>query len=334
MLERRQSTSRLRPSKLRALQHTSILSGQVIQIREASSSSSNQHLTDNAIGRESTISSHTVTYGILSFRSVDLFSPAEQCPNRQPLIKKLAPTMTLGLGVTTFMFVFTYLPQMAIMAFTSGPLAAISAALLVLSESSTLFTVLSKTFLIDDALVDTFDGVLISKNTTNLVSEGRQIKGGSGVMGKLGKLTKKPFQQFTPTAIIRYFMYLPLNFIPVVGTVMFVILQGKRAGPAAHQRYFQLKQWNSSQKQKHVEEYKAAYTRYTFYCIPGILKHLLMTVSFGVTAVLLELVPLASILFSFTNTTGAALWAADMEKGNVTAEGTAPQLREQVKKAE
>lgn len=177
-------------------------------------------------------------------------------------MSKLAPTMTLGLGITTAMFVFTYVPQMAIMAFTSGPLAAISAALLVLSESSTLFTILSKTFLIEDALVDTFDGVLVSKDTTSLVSEGRQIKGGSNVMGKLGKMTKKPFQKFTPTALIRYFLYLPLNFIPVVGTVIFVILQGKRAGPAAHSRYFQLKEWNSSQKEKHIEQYKAAYTRY------------------------------------------------------------------------
>lgn len=183
-------------------------------------------------------------------------------PPRKPLTTKLAPTMTLGLGVTTFMFLFTYVPQVAVMAFTSGPLAAVSAALLVLSESSTLFTILSKTFLIEDALTDTFDGVLVSKNTTNLVSEGRQIKGGNDIMGKLGKLTKKPFQKFTPTAIIRYFMYLPLNFIPVVGTVIFVVLQGRRAGPAAHSRYFQLKQWNSTQRQKHVEEYKAAYTRY------------------------------------------------------------------------
>ena len=56
--------------------------------------------------------------------------------------------------------------------------------------------------------------------------------------------------------------------------------------------------------------------------------------SFGVAAVLLELVPVASILFAFTNTVGAALWAADMEKGNVTADGTAPQLQEKTKKAE
>ena len=179
----------------------------------------------------------------------------------KPLTSKLAPTISLGLGVTTFMFIFTYVPQMAVMAFTSGPLAALTAAVLVLSESSTLFTILSKTFLIEDALVDTFDGVLVSKNTTNLVSGGRQIKAGSDPIAKLGKLVKKPFAKFTPTAIIRYFIYLPLNFIPVVGTVIFIILQGRRAGPAAHSRYFQLKEWNSSQRQKHIEQHKGAYTR-------------------------------------------------------------------------
>lgn len=57
------------------------------------------------------------------------------------------------------MFLFTYLPQLAVLAFTSGPLAVISTTLLVLSESSTIVTVLSKTFLIEDALIDTFDGV-------------------------------------------------------------------------------------------------------------------------------------------------------------------------------
>ncbi|KAA6408212.1 MAG: hypothetical protein FRX48_07954 [Lasallia pustulata] len=234
----------------------------------------------------------------------------------KPLTSKLIPTLSLGMGITAFMFAFTYLPQAAIMAFTNGPLAAVSAALLVLSESSTLFTMISKTFLIQDALVDTFDGVLLSKNTTELVSGGRQIKAGGDPMAKLGKLIKTPFARFTPSAIIRYFMYLPLNFIPLVGTVMFVILQGRRAGPAAHQRYFQLKGWNNAQRQKHIEDNKPAYT------------------SFGVAAVLLELVPVGSILFAFTNTVGAALWAADIEQGNANEHGTAPNLREQAKKAE
>lgn len=52
--------------------------------------------------------------------------------------------------------------------------------------------------------------------------------------------------------------------------------------------------------------------------------------SFGVAGVLLEMVPVAGIFFAFTNTCGAALWAADMERSG----GSSPELREQAKKAE
>lgn len=74
-------------------------------------------------------------------------------------------------------------------------------------------------------------------------------------------MLKKPFTRFTPKAIIRYFMYMPLNFIPVVGTVMYVVLQGKRSGPTAHARYFQLKKMSGSRKQEFIEQRRAAYTR-------------------------------------------------------------------------
>lgn len=167
------------------------------------------------------------------------------------------------------MFVFTFLPQMAVMAFTSGPLAPLTATLLVLSESSTAFTILSKTFLFQDALVDIFDGVLVSKNRTELVSGGREVKAGRDYMAKLGRLVKRPFARFSPKALIRYFLYLPLNFIPVVGTAIFIVLQGRKARPGAHARYFQLKGWNDAQKHRHLEKHKAAYTRlvspYTFH---------------------------------------------------------------------
>lgn len=103
------------------------------------------------------------------------------------------------------------------MFFTSGPLAAVSAALLVLSESSTLTMVLSKALLIEDSLIDTFDGTLVERGHSGLVAKERQVKGGGAgdVIARLGKLAGKPFAKFTPTAIIRYLMYLPLNFIPV-----------------------------------------------------------------------------------------------------------------------
>ena len=178
---------------------------------------------------------------------------ASHKPLWKPLASKLVPSLGLGTAITAAMFTFTYLPQAAIMGFTQGPLALFSAAILVLSESSELFTLASKTFLIQDALVDTFDATLVTKNTTDLVSSGRQIKGGSDPVAKLGKFIKTPFAKFAPKALIRYLMFLPLNFIPVVGTIMFVILQGRRSGPAAHERYYQLKGWGSSQREKHVQ---------------------------------------------------------------------------------
>ncbi|KAK4540602.1 hypothetical protein LTR36_009032 [Oleoguttula mirabilis] len=232
----------------------------------------------------------------------------------KPLLNRLAPTLTLGLGITVAMFLFTYLPQVAVLVWTSGPLAALSTVLLVLSESSTLTMVLSKMLLIEDSLIDTFDGTLVAQGQTELVAKQRQIKsGGAGAaFGRLGKLVSKPLAKFSPVALIRYFMYLPLNFIPVVGTVAFVFLQGRRNGPSAHSRYFQLKGMNGTQREKHIEERKGAYT------------------SFGVASVLLEMVPIAGIFFAFSNTCGAALWAADIEN----KAGTAPALREKAAMAE
>lgn len=170
--------------------------------------------------------------------------------------------MTLGLGITTFMFAFTYVPQVAVLFFTSGPLAALTTVLLVLSESSTLTMVLAKALLIEDSLIDTFDGTLVARGEAPLVEKQRQVQssGAGDAIARLGKLVSRPFSKLTPTALVRYFMYLPLNFIPVVGTMVFVTLQGKKFGPNAHARYFQLKGMTKLQKEKHVEERKGAYT--------------------------------------------------------------------------
>ncbi|OCK77041.1 hypothetical protein K432DRAFT_395941 [Lepidopterella palustris CBS 459.81] len=230
----------------------------------------------------------------------------------KPLTAKLVPAVSLGLGITVFMFVVTYIPQAAVLAILNGPLAVISTILLVLSESSTLFSFLNKNFLINDALIDTFDGTLVSRNQTSLVSRGRQIRQGSDPISKLGKILSRPFAKCTPKVLIRYFMYLSLNFIPIVGTVLFVILQGREFGPSAHARYFQLKDMSKSQREEFIEKRRAAYT------------------SFGITAVLLELIPIAGIIFAFTNTVGAALWAADIEEQDSAARN----FRNQPKKAE
>ena len=50
---------------------------------------------------------------------------------------------------------------------------------------------------------------------------------------------------------------------------------------------------------------------------------------------MLEMIPIAGILFSFTNTVGAALWAADMETRDASGQKTtAPGLRNQAAEAQ
>lgn len=144
----------------------------------------------------------------------------------KPLLSRIAPTLALSVGVVTAMFTFTYLPQLAVLVFVNGPLAVFTTVLLILSESSTLVNVISRSWFLQDALLDTFDGTLLSRSQQDIVAEGRQIKGGRDPIEKLGKILKSPFEKFSLQALVRYVIYLPLNFIPLVGTVIFVMLQG------------------------------------------------------------------------------------------------------------
>ena len=179
----------------------------------------------------------------------------------------------MGVGVTSVMFFFTYMPQMAIMAFTSGPLAAISAAILVLGESSAITNLLSRSFLVEDAMIDTFDGTLVARGQEPLVAQGRQMKPRSGkdAIARLGKIFTKPLAQLNPRALLRTLLYLPLNLIPVVGTALYIYMQGKRAGPVLHARYFQLKGWDSTTREEWVKKNQGAYTG----CVNSISFHFL-----------------------------------------------------------
>jgi hypothetical protein len=129
-------------------------------------------------------------------------------------MSRLVPTMSLSVGVLLAMFLLTYVPQLAILVFVNGPLAVFTTILLILNESSTIVSIISRNWIMQDALLDTFDGTLVTRDATNIVKEGRQLKPGSDPIQKLGKILKSPFEKFSPTALVRYVMYLPLNFIP------------------------------------------------------------------------------------------------------------------------
>lgn len=175
-------------------------------------------------------------------------------------MSKLTPTLTLSLGVTTFMLTFAYLPQAAVLAFTSGPVAAVTAALLTLSESYSIVNMLSRSFLIEDALFATFDQTLELQGCRELVVRGRLIHVEGDRVNRLSKKIAGPFARYMPKAIMEHLFYLPLNLIPVVGPLIYIILQGKNNGPGAHGRYFQLKGWSNSQREAHIERNRAGYT--------------------------------------------------------------------------
>lgn len=70
-------------------------------------------------------------------------------------------------------------------------MAALTTVLLVLSESSTIVTLISRSFLLDEALLDVFDGTLLARNETAVVAEGRQLNSSGDAISKLGKLIKR-----------------------------------------------------------------------------------------------------------------------------------------------
>ncbi|KAL7951946.1 hypothetical protein V8C42DRAFT_305727 [Trichoderma barbatum] len=229
----------------------------------------------------------------------------------QPLIDRILPYGTLTISVIAAMFTFAYLPQLAVLVFFNGPLAVFSTVLLTLSESSVIIHMISRTWMLQEALMDTFDGTLVSRNATAVVQQGREVRPGNDPMKKLGKVFKKRFDKMSLTSMVRYVMYLPLNFIPVVGTITFIFLNGKHRGNVVHNRYFQLKSWSEPQRNQWLKNHTGAYA------------------SFGVVATLLETIPIVSIFFSYTNTVGAALWAADIEmQNNAMVKETAPNLRQ------
>ncbi|KAF5024121.1 hypothetical protein F66182_3807 [Fusarium sp. NRRL 66182] len=218
----------------------------------------------------------------------------------QPFVSKLGPLVLLSTGVIGGMFFFTYLPQLAVLFFVNGPIAPLSAILLVLNESTTIINLVSRNYLLQDALLDVFDGTLLARGDTQIVSEGREVKPGGDPMQKLGKILKSPFEKFSPKAIVRYIMYLPLNAIPVVGTVIFILIQGRTRGKGVHGRYFQLKRWSESKREDWLNKNVGPYTA----------PRLVISI-------------------------GAALWAADIEdKDTSMTDGTAPTLRETAEKAE
>ncbi|KAJ7168068.1 hypothetical protein C8R43DRAFT_1157545 [Mycena crocata] len=208
-----------------------------------------------------------------------------------PVILK---TLLTALGVTAALFMFTYLPQVAFCAVFSGPFAFATAALLVLGEAYAIIMFLSKAFFLGHAQDQLFNAVFRQQGV-NLVYVEQKGKSRS-FLQSIFKGLSKPLGRFSKEGLLRYIVSLPLNLVPMVGTVLFLLYNGAKAGPTFHARYFQAKGLSPTSRQAFVDKRKGAYT------------------AFGAATLGLNLVPVVGPIFSLTSTVGAALWACEIEK--------------------
>lgn len=89
---------------------------------------------------------------------------------------------------------------------------------------------------------------------------------------------------------------LPLHLLPLVGSVIYAWLNGTILAWEYHLLYFEFKNFTYAQQKAFVNNHHVEYA------------------SFGMQALLMEMIPGFGTLFVFTNTVGAALLAAHLEE--------------------
>ena len=95
---------------------------------------------------------------------------------------------------------------------------------------------------------------------------------------------------------LREYLSLPLNFVPFVGGALYNLFNSHEVALFIHNYYFELKKLTTTEMAFFIEHHKLEY------------------VFFSLTAGFLRSIPFIGWLFAVTNTIGAALWAANIEK--------------------
>ena len=221
--------------------------------------------------------------------------------NRQfwPLFRgRLIPIVLLSTFILANLFIWTYLPQVAFLTIWHGPAAWLNGLFLVLGEGVVIVSLLFEAVFVDETQVDVFDAVLINEGYESLVGQARILdREAENSVKMLGRPTKTAvYSPFSLRQILEIILFLPLNFIPVAGVPIFLVLAGYRAGPFHHWRYFKLLDMSKKERQEAIKSRRWSYT------------------GFGTVALILQLVPVLSMFFLLTTAAGSALWVAKLEQ--------------------
>lgn len=169
--------------------------------------------------------------------------------------------------------------------------------MLVLGEGQVVIALLFEAFFVDETLVDIFDSVLVAEGLKDLVAHGRALNEDEESPARvLGKPTRSAvYSPFSLQQIVEFIVFLPINLVPIIGVPVFLLITGYRAGPFHSWRYFKLLDLSKKERQLYVKRRQLKYTW------------------FGTVALVLQLVPVLSMLFLMTTAAGSALWTVRME---------------------
>ncbi|KAJ8098318.1 hypothetical protein POJ06DRAFT_270291 [Lipomyces tetrasporus] len=223
-------------------------------------------------------------------------------------MRVVAPLFLILLAIMGVWFTIAYPPQALIFLLLNGPAGLLSSALMVFHQACVIYGIVARTFFLKKALRNLFDMVLKLNGLEDLLANAsvdfaEQVDAQfytrvqQSVVYKLrARYRKFVLRMTSPYLLLKSLILLPIQFIPVFGPLIMALVNSVDHARAAHGRYFQLKGFTPRQTRVFTRRKFGGYW------------------TFGAAAGVLETVPLIDMFFSFTNTTGAALWAVTMEK--------------------
>ena len=171
---------------------------------------------------------------------------------------------------------------------------------LILEVGSLLIAILFEALFVDHTQVDIFDAVMIAEGYEHLVRNRRLVSEDideSDPVKRLGTREKgATFAPFSCRQILEFVILLPLNLVPFAGVPLFLLATGYRAGPLVNWRYFALKGFTKKERNSFIKLKKRRW-EYMW---------------FGTFYMILQLIPLLSMLFLLTSAAGSALWSVHM----------------------
>ncbi|KAH3679441.1 hypothetical protein WICMUC_000986 [Wickerhamomyces mucosus] len=179
-----------------------------------------------------------------------------------------------------------------------GPIGFVLAQFAFIQYVNNLATLVIQSLFYPLALQYLFDSVLSRAGHDEVVVRGRLFRSipvSSMTLVKRWLLDAPNNFVFYPLTALNLLLSVIIAPLPIIGPLLSVMVNAPNRGKSAHNRYFQLK--GIDNRQINAFYYSRRYQYMGFGFVSGILA------SF----------PFISLFFSFTTTTGAALWAAQIE---------------------